>query len=359
MRTAAFRLAPTSWRPGKRCLTAFAIFAAATALVVTLACAPGLDEPFADAWRETRGAHVAVYGELDATRNPDAHSLPGVAPAEARPRPDVPAPVAGATVDIGLGDAPGSRRVGRPKSPRAGARSRLRGPASSAASPAKRGLRPARHSSTLGDPAVPRDRRPRRHDRSRSTYPRWDPGLVWARRVHTRDRRAGRRPPQRPRGHRRVQGRGRPSAPPRGACSSPTGTRSATRSPIRPVPTRWSSSSTRCSPCSRSASPSRRSSAAACSPSGASRPDQGGRLLAPHIVALLVAESLRSPLAAGLLGLIAGAAIAPLLLKPMSSLLATPTLRRFPSRLPCSPARADPCSPSLVFTAIPALRAVR
>ena len=43
------------------------------------------------------------------------------------------------------------------------------------------------------------------------------------------------------------------------------------------------------------------------------------------VVALFVGEYVAVGLAAGLLGLLAGAAIAPLLLRPMSNLLATPT----------------------------------
>ena len=47
------------------------------------------------------------------------------------------------------------------------------------------------------------------------------------------------------------------------------------------------------------------------------------------VVALLVGEYVALALAAGLLGLVAGTAIAPLLLKPMSNLLATPTPSAF------------------------------
>ncbi len=66
MRTAFLRLARADLlaRPGQTILTAVAIFAAATALVVTLALRAGLDDPFADAMAETRGAHLAVHGDL-------------------------------------------------------------------------------------------------------------------------------------------------------------------------------------------------------------------------------------------------------------------------------------------------------
>jgi putative ABC transport system permease protein len=76
------------------------------------------------------------------------------------------------------------------------------------------------------------------------------------------------------------------------------------------------------------------------------------------VVATLVGEYLLVALAAGLLGLIAGAAIAPLLLKPMASLLATPT----PSALAPTPLIASLALVLLavaVCTAIPAIRAGR
>ena len=104
MRAAAFRLARADLlgRPGQTALTAFAIFAAATALVVTLALRAGLDEPFADAMDQTNGAHVSVYGELTDADVETLASLPGVAAAESRPRANVQAPLAGASVDVGL-----------------------------------------------------------------------------------------------------------------------------------------------------------------------------------------------------------------------------------------------------------------
>ena len=50
-------------RPMQTGLTGLAIFAAATALVVTLAMRSGLDDPFAAAQRATNGSHVAVFGD--------------------------------------------------------------------------------------------------------------------------------------------------------------------------------------------------------------------------------------------------------------------------------------------------------
>ncbi|HEX6023438.1 MAG TPA: hypothetical protein VFZ00_15695, partial [Solirubrobacter sp.] len=86
MRAAAVRLARADLfsRPGQTALTAIAIFAAATALVVTLALRAGLDEPFADAMTRTNGAHVAVYGEFTDEDVAKLASLPGVAGTEAR-----------------------------------------------------------------------------------------------------------------------------------------------------------------------------------------------------------------------------------------------------------------------------------
>jgi len=73
------------------------------------------------------------------------------------------------------------------------------------------------------------------------------------------------------------------------------------------------------------------------------------------VVGLLVGEYLAVGLAAGLLGLLAGMAIAPALLRPMASVLATPT-----------PGVLQPGPPALtlvlvlaavaVFTAAPTLR---
>src|SRR4051812_31004375 len=62
-------------RPVQTGLTALAIFAAATALVVTLALRSGLDDPFDAAQDATKGAHVAAYGEGDLS---DLTTLPGV-----------------------------------------------------------------------------------------------------------------------------------------------------------------------------------------------------------------------------------------------------------------------------------------
>src|SRR3954465_7928195 len=65
-------------RRGQTALTALAIFAAATALVVTLALRAGIDDPFADAKHATRGADVGIVRDAltpdqiaKLTRRPD------------------------------------------------------------------------------------------------------------------------------------------------------------------------------------------------------------------------------------------------------------------------------------------------
>src|SRR4051795_13711219 len=68
-------------RPVQTGLTALAIFAAATALFVTLALRGGLDDPFAAAQDATRGAHVSAYGKGDLS---GLSTLPGVVAADTR-----------------------------------------------------------------------------------------------------------------------------------------------------------------------------------------------------------------------------------------------------------------------------------
>ena len=76
------------------------------------------------------------------------------------------------------------------------------------------------------------------------------------------------------------------------------------------------------------------------------------------VVALLVAEYAALALAAGIAGLIAGTLIAPLLLEPMSSLLATPTPSAFqPATLLF--ALALIVAAVALFAALPAIRAGR
>src|SRR5689334_20038385 len=86
-------------RPVQTGLTALAIFAAATALVVTLALRGGLDDPFEAAQRATEGAHVSAFGEGDLS---DLATLPGVVAADSRTVARDSATLAGTPVTIGL-----------------------------------------------------------------------------------------------------------------------------------------------------------------------------------------------------------------------------------------------------------------
>ena len=177
MLAAALRLARADLfaRPGQTALTAFAIFAAATALVVTLALRAGLDEPFADAMEQTNGAHVSVYGELTDADVDTLANLPGVAAAESKPRANVRAPLPGGSVDVGLEALP--TEIGRPH--------------------VTEGRLPASGSEVLVERSFAREEDLQVGDSltlgetayaiaglavttQQATYPRWRPGLAWA-----------------------------------------------------------------------------------------------------------------------------------------------------------------------------------
>src|SRR3954452_911293 len=88
-------------RRGQTALTALAIFAAARALVVTLALRAGIDDPFADAQRATRGADVGITG---ATLTPDQiaslTTRPGVIAGDTRPAAFATTPLARGPVEM-------------------------------------------------------------------------------------------------------------------------------------------------------------------------------------------------------------------------------------------------------------------
>ena len=107
-------IAPRRPRPAGRsrpALTALAIFAAATALVVTLALRSGLDDPFAQAQDATRGAHVGISratlddAQIDALTRP-----PGVVASDARPEAFGTTTLAAARVDVRRQGLPAARR---------------------------------------------------------------------------------------------------------------------------------------------------------------------------------------------------------------------------------------------------------
>jgi putative ABC transport system permease protein len=91
-------------RPVQTALTALAIFAAATALVVTLTLRSGLDDPFAAAQQATKGSHVTIYGDGDLS---SLTRLPGVVASDERPRVDALTTLTGSAVNLGVEAMPG------------------------------------------------------------------------------------------------------------------------------------------------------------------------------------------------------------------------------------------------------------
>lgn len=353
MRTAFLRLARADLlaRPGQTILTAVAIFAAATALVVTLALRAGLDDPFADAMAETRGAHMAVYGELSEAEVATLASLPGVVASDARGRRNEQATLGDTTVEVGVETLPAAQAaVDRPH--------------------VTEGRRPAGPGELLVERSFARETGLRVGDTfalgtvvglavttQQATYPRWDPGLVWAPAVDAPARRVGVR------------------------LSDPEATDAFAAAARRALPgtrlafTDWHEVRDTITDQTRTnAMVIGINTLLALFAVGFTVATViGGRVLAQRreigllkavgftprgVVALLVGEYLAVGLVAALLGLVAGAAIAPLLLEPMSNVLATPTPSAF-APLPLLLALVLILVAVAVFTAIPALRAGR
>jgi putative ABC transport system permease protein len=354
MRAAAFRLARADLfaRPGQTALTAFAIFAAATALVVTLALRAGLDEPFADAMEQTNGAHVSVYGELTDADVDTLANLPGVAAVESQPRANVRAPLPGGSVDVGLEGLP--TEIGRPH--------------------VTEGRLPSSPSEVLVERSFAREEDLRVGDpltlgdtaytiagvavtTQQATYPRWRPGLAWAPEVTSNRRWVGVRltdpeaiEPYVAAARRAVPG-GRVAVTDWHDVRDTITDQSRTYSLIISINTLFALFAvgfTVATVISGRVLAQRREiglmKAVGFSPRG--------------VLALLVGEYLAIAVAAGLLGLITGAAIAPLLLKPMANVLATTTPSAF-APLPLLASFALILLAVAVFTAIPALRAGR
>ena len=348
-------------RPVQTALTALAIFAAATALVVTLALRSGLDDPFAAAQDATRGAHVTVYGDGDL--RPLA-KLPGVVAAQQRPRVDAFTPVAGAEVNVGVEALPAPAasvdvpRVTEGRRPagdealveRSFAREsglRVGGP-----------LRIEREGRTLdlriSGLAVTTEQ---------ATFPRWRPGIVWAPEATVTalgggtTRRLGVRlaDPEATDAFKAAAQRALPG----------TRLRFIDWHEVRDTITDQAQTNTIIIGVNTLLALIAVGFTVATVISGrvlAQRREIGllkAIGMTPRgVVALLVAEYAAVALAAGVLGLIAGTAIAPLLLEPMSTLLATPTPSAFqPATLLL--ALALIVASVAVFAALPALRAGR
>ncbi len=336
-------------RPGQTALTALAVFAAATALVVTLALRAGLDDPFAAAQRATRGADVAVYGRGDL---PALAKLPGVVAAQSRPVVSATAPLGRSSVAVGLealpapdaavdvphvtdGRRPGAgevlveRSFARASGLRVGASLRVRG----------RAYR-------ISGLAVTTEQ---------ATYPRWTPGLLWAPDVTSDSTRLGVR----------LADPARVDAFKRAAQQLQPGLAFTDWRDVRDTITDQARTNTIIIGVNTLLALIAVAFTVATVISGrvlAQRREIGllkAVGLTPRgVVALLVGEYLAIALAAGLLGLVAGTAIAPLLLRPMASLLATPT----PSALAPGPlglALVLILLAVAICTALPAIRAGR
>ncbi len=350
-------------RRAQTALTGVAIFAAATALVVTLALRSGLDDPFAQAQAATRGADVGVtaHGPLDAIER-----LPGVVAADERTFADGFATLQGRSVDVSLEAQPAPvAAVDRPRLT-AGRRAAGTGEVVAERSFAKEtGLRigDALHLSTAGR-AIDLTVTGIAVTTEQASYPHWRPALAWGD----------------PRAVAALAG---------GAPSHRVGVRLRDPEAVDAFQA-----------AAQRAAPGQRLGFTDWHDVRATITDQArtnviiigvntllallavgftvatvisGRVLAQRreigllkaigltprgIVGLLVGEYLIIGLAAGVLGLVAGTLIAPTLLEPMSSLLATPT----PSALQPGPLLAALVLILLavaLFTAIPALRAGR
>ncbi|HET6551755.1 MAG TPA: ABC transporter permease [Solirubrobacter sp.] len=358
MLAAALRLtrADLAGRPGQTILTAFAIFAAAAALMVTLALRAGMDDPFARALDTTRGAHVAVYGNLGDADVATLSRLPGVTAADARPRARALTSVAGVSREVGLEGLPApDAPVDRPHVTD-GRRPQAPGEVLVERSFAREaGLR-------VGGPlTLDRDRRYTiaglAVTTEQATYPRWEPGIVWAPGVAGPGRRVGVR------------------------LADPEATDAFQRATQRALPgkrldfTDWHGVRDTITDQTRTNTIviSINTLFALFAVGFMLATVISGRVLAQRreigllkavgvtprgVVALLVGEYLAIGLAATVLGIVAGAALAPLLLKPMASLLATPTPSAL-APLPLLGTLALILLAVATFTALPALRAGR
>jgi putative ABC transport system permease protein len=351
-------------RRGQTALTALAIFAAATALVVTLALRAGIDDPFADAQRATRGADVGIArGALTEAQIAKLTNRPDVIASDTRPAAFATTQLARGPVELrveGLPapdaqvDVPHVTDGRRPSAPdevlleRSFARETGLHPGDTIRLDARAGGRDQRL--TVAGLAVTTEQ---------ASFPRWDPALAWAPDATVAALGTGTRLAVRLRDPEAAQ------AYIADAQNELRGVGITDWHDVRDTITDQTNTNTIIIGVNTLLA-----LIAACFTVATVI---SGRVLAQRreigllkaigvtprgVVATLVGEYLLVALAAGLLGLLAGAAIAPLLLKPMASLLATPTPSAF------APA---PLIASLVLvliavavcTAIPAIRAGR
>jgi putative ABC transport system permease protein len=351
-------------RRGQTALTALAIFAASTALVVTLALRAGIDDPFADAQRATRGADVGISrGVLTPGQIAALTKRPGVIAADVRPEAFGTTPLARGPVEMrveGLPapdaqvDVPHVTDGRRPAAPnevlleRSFAR--------------ETGLKP-------GD-TVRLDARTGGQDQQlkvaglavtteQASFPQWDPALAWAPASTVKALGTGTRVAVRLKD---------PETAPAYIASAQNALRGVAIvdwHDVRDTITDQTNTNTIIIGVNTLLALIAACFTVATVISGrvlAQRREIGLLkaigLTPKGVVATLVGEYLLVALAAGLLGLIAGAAIAPLLLEPMASLLATPTPSAF-APAPLLISLALTLLAVAVCTAIPAIRAGR
>lgn len=354
-------------RPVQTGLTALAIFAAATALVVTLALRSGLDDPFAQAQEATRGSHVGISrGALTDDQVARLTSQPGVVASDSRPEAFGETSLGGVAVDLRLNGVP------RPDAPvdvpvvTDGRLPSVDGEILLERSFAREtGVRigqtlPIR--AIVGDGEVALRVSGFAVTTQQADYPHWDPGLAWA--PDAAVRRLG--------GERTGTRVGIRLADPEAAAAYIRAIEPGLRGvgftdwhDVRDTITDQARTNTIIIGVNTLLALIAVGFTIATVISGrvlAQRREIGllkAIGLTPRgIVALLVAEYAALALAAGVLGLIAGTLLAPVLLEPMSTLLATPTPSAFqPGTLALSLVLI--VAAVAVFAAIPALRAGR
>jgi len=347
-------------RPMQTALTGLAIFAAATALVVTLAMRSGLDDPFAAAQRATNGSHVAVVGDANLDLDQLAR-LPGVQAAESRPLTNATTPLAGESVDVGVEALTGT--IDQPRLTE-GLPPTAPGEALVERSFAREsGLRVGTTLPVRGqDGAVELRITGLAVTTQQATFPGWRPGKVWASAEDVSALGDAR------------QRLGVRLADPEAAAAFRVAAERALPG-TRLQFTDWHDVRDTITDQTRTNTIiiGVNTLLALIAVGFTVATVISGRVLAQRreigllkaigmtprgVVALLVGEYAALALAAGLLGLVAGTAIAPLLLKPMSNLLATPTPSAFqPGTLAL--ALALIVASVAFFAALPALRAGR
>jgi len=350
-------------RRGQTALTALAIFAASTALVVTLALRAGIDDPFADAQQATRGADVGITrGDLTAARIAKLTQRPDVIASDTRPAAFATTPLARGPVEMRVEGLPApdaqvdvphvtdGRRPGAPDEillERSFARETGLHPGDTIRLDGRQG---GRETLRVAGLAVTTEQ---------ATFPRWDPALAWAPDAAVTALGAGTRVA--------VRLKDPETAPAyiAQAQNELKGVALTDWHDVRDTITDQTNTNTIIIGVNTLLALIAAGFTVATVISGrvlAQRREIGLLkaigLTPKGVVATLVGEYLLVALAAGLLGLIAGAAIAPLLLEPMASLLATPT----PSALAPGPLLLSLALILLAVatcTAIPAIRAGR